>query len=356
MEISLFPDCAHTPLCSLICTHRFPENCVTQFLFLAHFCCSLHIWLSKGMFCSVFCMKLLRNIFVCLLSGCVKQRDALSLTVHSYTWSYRAQNGELNQKSFCIFFFFKCRNVGTGPCLPFLYCLCFTHHFSPSPNILVFFPPSLSFLNELSQHFLRLILTPIHFLPHAVTLVDSCLFSFFCLSFSCLCSLSWVVDFVFPHTSFNLVSIPLLCPCLCLLLLSSPGALSTVFLPANAAHSVLRRLPRANSMLEELKQGNIQRECRDEVCTYEEAREAFENDEKTVRKYVFVFFGSIYSILVFEVTAKSKFFLGNLSLRICRSVSFSDLQSTVTSQIWIGGKLSSLPISISTKPMESWTF
>lgn len=32
-----------------------------------------------------------------------------------------------------------------------------------------------------------------------------------------------------------------------------------------------------------MKQGNIQRECREEVCTYEEAREAFENDEKTVR-------------------------------------------------------------------------
>lgn len=58
--------------------------------------------------------------------------------------------------------------------------------------------------------------------------------------------------------------------------------LSPVFLPADAAHSVLRRLRRANSFLEEMKQGNIQRECREEICTYEEAREAFENDEKTV--------------------------------------------------------------------------
>lgn len=40
-------------------------------------------------------------------------------------------------------------------------------------------------------------------------------------------------------------------------------------------------------MLEEMKQGNIQRECREEICTYEEAREAFENDEKTVRGYIF---------------------------------------------------------------------
>lgn len=58
----------------------------------------------------------------------------------------------------------------------------------------------------------------------------------------------------------------------------------SVFLPADTAHSVLRRLRRANFMLEELKQGNIQRECREEICTYEEAREAFENDEKTVRE------------------------------------------------------------------------
>ncbi|KAM9831423.1 transmembrane gamma-carboxyglutamic acid protein 1 [Neosynchiropus ocellatus] len=57
----------------------------------------------------------------------------------------------------------------------------------------------------------------------------------------------------------------------------------SVFLPANAAHSVLRRLRRANFLLEEMKQGNIQRECREEICTYEEAREAFENDEKTKR-------------------------------------------------------------------------
>ncbi|XP_061594323.1 transmembrane gamma-carboxyglutamic acid protein 1 [Cololabis saira] len=56
-----------------------------------------------------------------------------------------------------------------------------------------------------------------------------------------------------------------------------------VFLPANAAHSVLRRLRRANFLLEEVKQGNIQRECREEICTYEEAREAFENEEKTKR-------------------------------------------------------------------------
>ncbi|XP_061082709.1 transmembrane gamma-carboxyglutamic acid protein 1 [Conger conger] len=59
--------------------------------------------------------------------------------------------------------------------------------------------------------------------------------------------------------------------------------MGTVFLPAQTAHSLLRRLRRANSFLEEIKQGNIQRECWEESCSYEEAREAFENDEKTRR-------------------------------------------------------------------------
>ncbi|XP_062854909.1 transmembrane gamma-carboxyglutamic acid protein 1 [Trichomycterus rosablanca] len=59
--------------------------------------------------------------------------------------------------------------------------------------------------------------------------------------------------------------------------------MGSVFLSADAAHAVLRRLPRANFLLEEMKQGNIQRECREEICSYEEAREAFENDEKTRR-------------------------------------------------------------------------
>ncbi|XP_036396314.1 transmembrane gamma-carboxyglutamic acid protein 1 [Megalops cyprinoides] len=59
--------------------------------------------------------------------------------------------------------------------------------------------------------------------------------------------------------------------------------MGSVFLPSEAAHSLLKRLRRANSALEEIKQGNIQRECREESCNYEEAREAFEDDEKTRR-------------------------------------------------------------------------
>ncbi|XP_074988243.1 transmembrane gamma-carboxyglutamic acid protein 1 isoform X1 [Caretta caretta] len=57
--------------------------------------------------------------------------------------------------------------------------------------------------------------------------------------------------------------------------------MGSVFLTENKANSVLKRYPRANGFLEEIKQGNIERECNEEICTYEEAREAFENDEKT---------------------------------------------------------------------------
>ncbi|KAM4796514.1 transmembrane gamma-carboxyglutamic acid protein 1 [Rhinophrynus dorsalis] len=57
--------------------------------------------------------------------------------------------------------------------------------------------------------------------------------------------------------------------------------MGSVFLMENEANSILKRFPRANTFFEEIKQGNIERECREELCSYEEAREAFENDEKT---------------------------------------------------------------------------
>uniref|UniRef100_A0A673A188 Coagulation factor IX n=1 Tax=Sphaeramia orbicularis TaxID=375764 RepID=A0A673A188_9TELE len=51
-----------------------------------------------------------------------------------------------------------------------------------------------------------------------------------------------------------------------------------------SAHTVLRRQRRYNSgKLEEvLYKANLERECREEVCNMEEAREWFENDEKTM--------------------------------------------------------------------------
>uniref|UniRef100_A0ABM5EVD2 Transmembrane gamma-carboxyglutamic acid protein 3 n=1 Tax=Pogona vitticeps TaxID=103695 RepID=A0ABM5EVD2_9SAUR len=54
------------------------------------------------------------------------------------------------------------------------------------------------------------------------------------------------------------------------------------FLAAQNAHSVLKRFPRANGFLEEFRQGTLERECLEEICSYEEVKEVFENKEKTM--------------------------------------------------------------------------
>lgn len=99
---------------------------------------------------------------------------------------------------------------------------------------------------------------------------------------------SWLlVILFFSHTFFLNPSHFLYCG---LVFNRPPSVVLAVFLPADAAHAVLRRLRRANFLLEEIKFGNIQRECREEICSYEEAREAFEDDEKTVRTAGNLFF------------------------------------------------------------------
>ncbi|XP_029297936.1 coagulation factor IXa [Cottoperca gobio] len=60
-----------------------------------------------------------------------------------------------------------------------------------------------------------------------------------------------------------------------------------VFLSAQAADRVLRRHRRDNTgVFEELLQGNLERECVEEMCDLEEAREIFENDDKTMSFWV----------------------------------------------------------------------
>uniref|UniRef100_A0A8C4WZW4 Proline rich Gla (G-carboxyglutamic acid) 1 n=1 Tax=Eptatretus burgeri TaxID=7764 RepID=A0A8C4WZW4_EPTBU len=55
-----------------------------------------------------------------------------------------------------------------------------------------------------------------------------------------------------------------------------------IFMSQKSASSLLRRVNRDNrQLLEEIWPGNIERECNEEHCNYEEAREAFENDEQT---------------------------------------------------------------------------
>ncbi|XP_038663339.1 prothrombin [Scyliorhinus canicula] len=54
-----------------------------------------------------------------------------------------------------------------------------------------------------------------------------------------------------------------------------------VFLEARDAFSLLKRYRRANSFIEERKTGNLERECMEEYCDHEEAREVFEDDQQT---------------------------------------------------------------------------
>ncbi|XP_072302154.1 transmembrane gamma-carboxyglutamic acid protein 3-like [Eucyclogobius newberryi] len=58
--------------------------------------------------------------------------------------------------------------------------------------------------------------------------------------------------------------------------------MAAAFLDGRDAHSVLKRFPRANAFLEELRPGNLERECVEESCSFEEANEVFENKEKTM--------------------------------------------------------------------------
>uniref|UniRef100_A0A8C5KDV0 Vitamin K-dependent protein Z n=1 Tax=Jaculus jaculus TaxID=51337 RepID=A0A8C5KDV0_JACJA len=66
-----------------------------------------------------------------------------------------------------------------------------------------------------------------------------------------------------------------------LILFLVPVELS-VFLPASQANKVLVRWRRAGSyLLEEIFEGNLEKECYEEICIFEEAREVFENDAVT---------------------------------------------------------------------------
>ncbi|XP_078088474.1 coagulation factor X-like [Mustelus asterias] len=59
------------------------------------------------------------------------------------------------------------------------------------------------------------------------------------------------------------------------------GAENSVFLTNENANSILTRQRRANSFWEEVKEGNVERECIEERCSYEEVREIYENDQAT---------------------------------------------------------------------------
>uniref|UniRef100_UPI00358FAA5E coagulation factor X-like n=1 Tax=Myxine glutinosa TaxID=7769 RepID=UPI00358FAA5E len=60
-----------------------------------------------------------------------------------------------------------------------------------------------------------------------------------------------------------------------------PPALMKVFLQREEAGVFLERSRRANTFWEEFKKGDMERECQEERCDWEEAREIFENEEAT---------------------------------------------------------------------------
>ncbi|XP_072902170.1 coagulation factor X-like [Hemitrygon akajei] len=66
-----------------------------------------------------------------------------------------------------------------------------------------------------------------------------------------------------------------------LLIISLTGTESEVFVSSKKASNFLTRLRRENSFFEELKEGNLERECNEERCSHEEAREYFEDDQRT---------------------------------------------------------------------------
>ncbi|NXK78281.1 FAXD protein, partial [Amazona guildingii] len=55
-----------------------------------------------------------------------------------------------------------------------------------------------------------------------------------------------------------------------------------VFMRKDEAHEVLKVHKRANYFLEEICPGNLERECNEEKCSFEEAREIFHSQEKTM--------------------------------------------------------------------------
>uniref|UniRef100_G1S0R4 Vitamin K-dependent protein C n=1 Tax=Nomascus leucogenys TaxID=61853 RepID=G1S0R4_NOMLE len=62
----------------------------------------------------------------------------------------------------------------------------------------------------------------------------------------------------------------------------TPAPLDSVFSSSERAHQVLRIRKRANSFLEELRPNSLERECIEEICDFEEAKEIFQNVDDTL--------------------------------------------------------------------------
>lgn len=104
------------------------------------------------------------------------------------------------------------------------------------------------------------------------------------------------------------------------------SCVSPVFLHGQDASQVLSRRRRANTFWEELKKGNMERECVEERCSYEEAREIFEDVKKTVgRLFVYLFFN-----ISSEAFRKSCVPPQAQNTRVVRTVEISHVYATYT--------------------------
>ncbi|XP_036110679.1 vitamin K-dependent protein C isoform X1 [Molossus molossus] len=63
---------------------------------------------------------------------------------------------------------------------------------------------------------------------------------------------------------------------------STPVTPDSVFSSGERAHQVLRIRKRANTFLEELRASNLERECMEEICDFEEAQEVFQDVDSTL--------------------------------------------------------------------------
>ncbi|XP_072818175.1 vitamin K-dependent protein C [Vicugna pacos] len=63
---------------------------------------------------------------------------------------------------------------------------------------------------------------------------------------------------------------------------STPAPPDSVFSSSQNAHQVLRIHKRANSFLEELRPGSLERECKEEICDFEEVWEIFQDMKETM--------------------------------------------------------------------------
>ncbi|XP_005397669.1 PREDICTED: vitamin K-dependent protein C isoform X2 [Chinchilla lanigera] len=63
---------------------------------------------------------------------------------------------------------------------------------------------------------------------------------------------------------------------------SKPVPPDAVFSSSQRAHQVLRIRKRANAFLEEVRPGNLERECHEEICDFEEAKEIFRTVDATL--------------------------------------------------------------------------